>query len=148
MLISAKADYAVRAVVELAAADADGWLSAEAIAARQGIPKPFLIKILQHLRVAGLTEATRGSDGGHRLAHSPAEISIGDVMRAVDGPLANVHGVNSPHINSKGPAGPVACLWAELQRRVDDLIENVSVADILADEVPLSSIDLGRVPIV
>lgn len=147
MLVTAKADYAVRAVVELAAAHDGEFLSAESIAERQDIPRPFLIKILQQLRMAGLTETTRGSDGGHRLAREPTEISVGDVMRAVEGPLANVHGVLPQHLAPKGAAAPVAGVWAELRRRVDDLLENVTIADIVAD-VPLHAVIRDRVPII
>jgi Rrf2 family protein len=133
VLVTAKADYAVRAVVELAAIGAGEWISAETVAARQGIPRPFLIKILQQLRTAGLTEAARGADGGHRLARSPADISFGDVMRAVDAPLETVHGVLPQHLAPTGVAAPVGNVWAELHRRVEDLLENVSIADVLAD---------------
>lgn len=137
MLVTAKADYAVRAVLELAALDAGGYLSAEGIAARQNIPRPFLIKILQQLRMAGLTETTRGAEGGHRLARDSAEISLGDVMRAVDGSLADVYGFVPQHQAPLGPAAPVAEVWAELRHRVEDLLENVSIADILAGAIPL-----------
>lgn len=137
MLVTAKADYAVRAVVELAAIGAGAWISAETVAARQDIPRPFLIKILQQLRTAGLTETARGADGGHRLARDPAEISFGDVMRAVDAPLETVHGVLPQHLAPKGAAAPVGAVWAELHRRVEDLLENVSIADVLADSVRL-----------
>jgi Rrf2 family protein len=147
VLVTAKADYAVRAVAELAAVGKDDCVSAESIAAATDIPRPFLIKILQQLRMAGLTETTRGADGGHRLARDPADISLGDVMRAVDGPLANVYGIVSPHGVPKGAAAPAAKVWAELHRRVQDLLENVSIADILADTVPMPGNDRDRVPI-
>jgi Rrf2 family protein len=159
VLVTAKADYAVRAVVELAAVGQDDCVSAESIAARTEIPRPFLIKILQQLRMAGLTETTRGADGGHRLARDPAAISLGDVMRAVEGPLASPYGaapgpgVTGPGVTGPGvtgPAGtaaPVARVWAELHRRVEDLLENVSIADILADAVPLPTLDRDRIPI-
>jgi Rrf2 family protein len=148
VLVTAKADYAVRAVVELAAADAGGCLSAESIAARQNIPRPFLIKILQQLRMAGLTETIRGAEGGHRLARAAAEISFGDVMRAVDGSLGDMYGTIPQHLAPQGAAAPVAGVWAELHRRVGDLLENVSIADVLARAVPPNEIDRDRISMV
>lgn len=144
MLVTAKADYAVRAVVELAAMGAEGWVPAESIAVRQDIPRPFLIKILQQLRTAGLTEAARGSDGGHRLARDPADISMAEVMRAVDVPLTAAYDTLSQHSAPTGAAAPVASVWAELHRRVADLLENVSITDVLTNSVPMHN----RVPVI
>lgn len=92
MRISAKADYAVRAAVELAAADGDKPVKAERIATAQDIPLNFLENILGELRHAGLVRSHRGAEGGFRLAKPPAEVSVADVIRAVEGPLASVRG--------------------------------------------------------
>src|SRR5262249_28130788 len=89
--ISAKADYAVRAAAELAAAG-DGRVKGEALATAQGIPQNFLENILTDLRHAGLVKSQRGADGGYRLARPAAEVTVADVIRAVDGPLAAVRG--------------------------------------------------------
>src|ERR1700744_6630124 len=93
MRISAKADYAVRAAVELAAATDDKPVKADRLATAQDIPLNFLENILGELRHAGLVRSHRGAEGGFRLAKDPAEISVADVIRAVEGPLASVRGV-------------------------------------------------------
>ena len=92
MKVSAKSDYAVRAAAELAAAQSDRPLKAERISEAQGIPIKFLEAILLELKHAGVVKSTRGADGGYALARPASEISIADVIRAVDGPLANVRG--------------------------------------------------------
>ena len=93
MKVSAKADYAVRAAAELAAAQHTGApVRAETIATAQGIPQRFLENILSDLRHAGLVQSVRGAEGGHRLNRPAAEITVADVIRAVDGPLAAVRG--------------------------------------------------------
>jgi Rrf2 family protein len=135
MRVTAKADYAVRAVIEIGAGGEDGWVTAETIAERHAIPRPFLIKILQQLRTSGLTEAVRGPDGGHRLARPADRISIADVVRAIDGPLADVHGVEAEELGLTGSAAPMVAVWGQLRRSVDDLLEGVSIADVLADNV-------------
>lgn len=135
MWVTAKADYAVRAVVELAAADEGEYVTADALAERQEIPRPFLVKILQQLRTAGLTETGRGPVGGHRLARPAAGITIADVLRAVDGPLGDVHGVDPERLRLTGNAAPLGAVWIELRRRVESLLEGVSVADVLTDAV-------------
>ena len=90
MKVSAKADYAVRAAAELTAAQSDRPLKAERISEAQGIPIKFLEAILLELKHAGVVKSTRGAEGGYALARPASEISIADVIRAVDGPLANV----------------------------------------------------------
>ena len=140
VLVTAKADYAVRAIVEIAAADEGDCLAAETIAERQEIPRPFLVKILQQLRTAGLTETVRGPVGGHRLARPAAEISIADVVRAVDGPVTNVHSVPSGQLRLSGHAAPVAEIWVELHRRVAALLEAISLSDVLTGAVDLDEI--------
>src|SRR6202044_2470579 len=92
MRISAKADYAVRAVAELAAADGEKPVKAERIATAQGIPLNFLENILGELRHAGIVRSQRGAEGGFRLAKPPAQVTIADIIRAVEGPLASVRG--------------------------------------------------------
>src|SRR2546423_8658865 len=91
MRISAKADYAVRAAVELAAAD-DPPLKAERIAEAQGIPLKFLENILVDLRQGGIVTSQRGPEGGYRLDRPAEEIKLADIIRSVDGPLASIHG--------------------------------------------------------
>jgi Rrf2 family protein len=131
MLVTAKADYAVRAAVEIAAEDETHCITAEEIARRQAIPLPFLIKILQQLRVAGLTRTVRGPVGGHRLGRPAAEISIADVVHAIDGSFASVHGVAPEQLQPTGRAAPVAAVWSELHHCVESLLEGVTLADIV-----------------
>src|ERR1700729_3514717 len=105
MRISAKADYAVRALVELAAAEGEKPVKAERIATAQGIPLNFLENILGELRHAGIVRSHRGAEGGFRLAKPASEITVADVIRAVEGPLASVRGA-PPEEASYGGAPP------------------------------------------
>ena len=111
MRVSAKADYALRAVAELAAAE-DGPLKREQIADAQQIPMNYLENILLELKHAGIVQSQRGTAGGFRLARQPADISLADVIRAVDGPMANVRGSRPEEVEYLGPGGAPA-------RRVD-----------------------------
>ncbi len=102
MRISAKADYAVRAAVELAAATDEKPVKAERIATAQGIPLNFLENILGELRHAGIVRSHRGAEGGFRLARAPVDVTVADIIRAVEGPLASVRG---------GPPEEAAYRW-------------------------------------
>ena len=104
MRISARADYAVRAALQLAAAPEAGPLTTEVIADAQGIPRKFLEGILNDIRRGGLVLSQRGANGGYRLAAPADGISIADVIRAVDGPLVSVQGVRPPDLSYTGPA--------------------------------------------
>ena len=107
MRVSAKADYAIRAAVELAAAG-EGPVKGDRIAQAQGIPPNFLENILADLRNAGIVMSRRGADGGYWLARPAGEISLADVIRAVDGPLANVRGVRSDQLSYDGSSEALA----------------------------------------
>jgi Rrf2 family protein len=133
--ISAKADYAVRAAAELAAAG-DELLKGEAIAAAQGIPQNFLENILTDLRHAGLVKSQRGADGGYRLARPAAEISVADVIRAVDGPLAAVRGEAPEDVRYAGAAAPLQDVWIAVRANLRAVVEHVSLADLAAGRVP------------
>jgi Rrf2 family protein len=132
--ITAKVDYAVRALVELAAAD--GPLKAEEIADRQHIPVRFLLNILGRLTLAGLTESRRGSEGGYRLALDPVDISIADVIRAVEGPLADVHDMPPEELDYPQPAAPLRDVWLATRAALRRILERVSVGDIAAGTLP------------
>ena len=101
MRVSAKVDYAVRAAVELAAAG-DGPVKGERIAEAQEIPLKFLENILLELEHAGLVQSQRGAEGGYWLARPPDEITLADVIRAVEGPLANVRGERPEQVEYAG----------------------------------------------
>ena len=138
MRISAKADYALRATAELAAAGG-GPVKGEQLATRQGIPPKFLENILSDLRQSGLIRSQRGSEGGYWLARPAEEISVADVMRAVDGPLATVRGQRPEEVEYTGAAEQLQKVWIAVRHSVRTVVENVSVADLgrgqLTDEI-------------
>lgn len=136
MRVSAKVDYAVRAAIELAASDGDGLVKAEAIASAQEIPRKFLDNILQGMRQAGIVESRRGPEGGHRLAQPAEDITIADIIRAIDGPLANVGGRPPESVGFHGPAEPLREVWVALRVSIREVLENVSLADIVGGELP------------
>ena len=137
MKVSAKADYAVRAAAELAAAESGGQpVRAEAIATAQQIPQRFLENILSDLRHAGLVQSVRGAEGGHRLARPASEITVADVIRAVDGPLAAVRGQRPEAVSYDGAAAALQVVWIALRKNVRDVIENVSLADLAGGTLP------------
>src|SRR2546423_9782929 len=112
MRVSAKADYAVRAAIELAAnADAEHPLKGESIGEAQGIPLPFLQNILAELRHAGIVNSKRGADGGHWLTRPADDITIAEVIRAVEGPLASVRGETPEELAYRGEAEPLQAVW-------------------------------------
>jgi Rrf2 family protein len=137
--VSAKADYAVRAAAELAAAQPGNQLvRAEAIATAQQIPQRFLENILADLRHAGLVSSHRGPEGGHRLAKPAAEITVADVIRAVDGPLAAVRGERPESVAYEGPAAPLQRVWIAVRTNLREVVERVTLADLAAGTLPRS----------
>ncbi|MER5385464.1 Rrf2 family transcriptional regulator [Streptomyces sp. NPDC002688] len=136
MRISARADYAVRAALQLAASQDDGPLKAEAIADAQDIPHKFLEGILNDMRRGGLVLSQRGGNGGYRLAKPAESISIADVIRTVDGPLVSVRGVRPPDLSYTGPAQSLLPLWIALRSNVREILEGVSLADVASAQLP------------
>jgi Rrf2 family protein len=138
--ISAKVDYAVRASVELAAAqngdDPPRPVKAEALARAQNIPVKFLENILQGLRQAGIVESRRGPEGGHLLARPASEIALADVIRAIDGPLAGVSGRRPEDVEFKGTAEPLRDVWIAVRASVRRVLEEVTLADVASGTVP------------
>src|SRR5215217_9179497 len=108
--VTAKADYAVRAMLELATVD-EGLVKGERIAKAQGIPLKFLENILIDLRHAGMVHAQRGAEGGYRLARDPADVTLGEVIRAVEGPLARVRGEPPDFVTDAGTAENLQTVW-------------------------------------
>ena len=135
MRVSAKADYAIRAAVELAAAG-EGPTKGERIAHAQSIPPNFLENILVDLRNAGLVASRRGADGGYWLARPANEISLADVIRAVDGPLANVRGVRSEQVEYEGNAEKLRDVWVAVRASLRGVLEHVTLADLARGELP------------
>jgi len=144
--VSAKSDYAVRAAVELAAAHNSGPVKGEQIAEAQDIPLRFLENILGDLRHHGLVESRRGIDGGYWLSRSPEEITIGEVMRAAEGPLASVRGERPDELSYSGAAEPLKQVWVALRNNVRGILDNVTLADVIADRIPPGVEALGKKP--
>jgi len=143
--ISAKGDYAVRALAVLAAAGGNSMTVAE-LASAQGIPAGFLQGILQRLRQRGILSSHRGTDGGYRLARPPAEITVADVLRAVDGPLAAVRGQPTEDIDYPGVAGPLKDVWLALRASMRRVIEHVTLEDIVEGPLPGCVTELNADP--
>ncbi|MFI7358976.1 RrF2 family transcriptional regulator [Streptomyces avidinii] len=146
MRISARADYAVRAALQLAASQDDGPVKAEAIADAQDIPHKFLEGILNDMRRGGLVLSQRGGNGGYRLAGPPQSISIADVIRVVDGPLVSVRGVRPPDLSYTGPAESLLPLWIALRANVREILDGVSLADVASGDLPADVSALADTP--
>ena len=137
MRISAKADYAVRAAVELAAAaDEDRPVKAERIATAQGIPLNFLENILGELRHAGIVRSQRGAEGGFRLAKASNQITVADVIRAVEGPLASVRGGPPEEAAYPGAAEALPRVWIAVRANLRAVVERVTLADLARGRLP------------
>jgi Rrf2 family protein len=133
--ITAKVDYAVRAAAELAAAP-PGPVKGDVLAERQRIPAKFLENILADLRRAGLVASQRGAEGGYWLAVTPAEVSVADIIRAVEGPLADVHGTSPEAVEYPGPAAALQRVWVATRAALRSVLEEVSLADIVSGTLP------------
>ena len=146
MRVSAKADYALRASVELAAHEQDTPLKGELIAEAQGIPLRFLENILGELRIAGVLDSRRGAEGGYLLARPAAEISLGDVIRAVDGPLANVMGARPEALEYAGAAAPLREIWVAVRSSLRQVLDEVTLADVAGGTLPPEVIQMTEAP--
>lgn len=135
MHITAKVDYAVRALVELAAAG-DAPVKADELARSQTVPHKFLESVLGELRRAGMVQSRRGRDGGYWLARPAAEIAVADVIRAMEGPLASVRGQRPEEVHYNGPAAPLLDVWIAVRVNLRTVLEGVSVADIATGALP------------
>jgi Rrf2 family protein len=133
--VSAKADYALRAAIELAAAG-DGPVKGERIAQAQEIPLKFLENILLELRHAGIVRSQRGVEGGYWLARPASEITLADVIRAVEGPLANVRGVRPEAIEYAGSAEPLRDVWVAVRASLRAVLEETTLEDVARNELP------------
>ncbi len=145
MRISARADYALRAAAELAAAGG-GPVKGDALAAAQAIPAKFLENILGDLRHARLVRSQRGSDGGYWLAHPAEEISLADVIRAVEGPLASVRGEAPEDVEYPGPAKDLQDIWIAVRAAVRGVVEHVTLADLASGNLPAEIRAMGQDP--
>ena len=130
MRVSAKVDYALRAMLELAAAG--DFVKGEQLATAQGIPQKFLENILIDLRHAELVASRRGVEGGYALARSADGISVADVIRAVEGPIATVRGARPEEVEYVGAAAGLQPLWLDLRSAMRDVLEQTTLADVVA----------------
>jgi Rrf2 family protein len=139
MYISARVDYAMRALLELAAAQRENpraLLKGDAIAEKHVIPTKFLVGVLTTLRTAGILQSMRGRDGGFRLAKPAADIRVADVMRALEGPLAEVRGERPEETEYLGAAEHLRDLWIATRVALRSVLETTSLADIETGNLP------------
>jgi Rrf2 family protein len=141
--VSAKSEYAMLAAIELAANEGTVAKGAD-IAREQEIPIKFLEVILGDMRKAGLVQSQRGPDGGYRLTRPAGEISVADVMRAVDGALADVHGNRPESLRYTGRAEALGTVWLALRSSIRAVLEEVSLADLVAGSIPASIVGLAE----
>ena len=144
MRLSARVDYALRAMAELAAAGEPRTV--EQLSAAQRLPNKYLESILGELRRGGLLRSQRGPDGGYRLAREAGAISIADVIRALDGELANVRGSRPEHLEYVGAAAPLQEVWIALRASERLILEGVTLAHVAAGQLPTPVVDLVANP--
>jgi Rrf2 family protein len=134
--LSARVDYALRAAAELAVAADGAPLTAERIANAQQISPKFLESILLQLRRGGIVTAQRGPEGGYRLARPAGQISLADIIRVIDGPLANVRGQRPEELGYHGAAAALQQVWIALRASEREILELVTLADVAGGELP------------
>ncbi|MFF6777022.1 RrF2 family transcriptional regulator [Streptomyces sp. NPDC012637] len=135
MRITARTDYAIRAMAELAGAP-DRPLKAEDIAGRQDIPVRFLFVVLGDLRQARLVASVRGPEGGYTLARPPAQITLADVIRAMDGPLVSVRDLKLTGLEYQGAAAPLPDVWRAVRTSLRQVLEGTTLEDLAAGTLP------------
>jgi Rrf2 family protein len=145
MRVSAKADYAVRAAAELAAAE-EGPVKGERLAEAQEIPLQFLEHILLELKHAGIVRARRGAKGGYWLARPAEEITIADIVRAVEGPIAHVQSAPPESIEYRGNARHLQEVWIAVRASLRTVVEHVTLADLVSGELPTEVEELAAQP--
>ncbi|HEX5712734.1 MAG TPA: Rrf2 family transcriptional regulator [Solirubrobacterales bacterium] len=145
MRVSAKADYAVRAAVELAAAG-EGPVKGERLAEAQDIPLQFLEHILLELKHQGIIRARRGAKGGYWLARPADEVTIADVVRAVEGPIADVQSTPPEAIQYTGNAEKLREVWVAVRASLRSVLENVTLADLVSGQLPTIVEELTAAP--
>lgn len=145
MHVTAKVDYAVRAAVELAAAS-DGPVKGDAIAGAQDIPLRFLENILAELRNAGIVRSQRGAEGGYWLARPAGEVTIAEVIRAVEGPIASIRSSRPDEVSFPGAAAPLQEVWIALRANMRAVLEKVTLADVVGGQLPPAVLALTESP--
>lgn len=145
MRLSARADYALRAAIELAASGS-GHVTSDQLAKAQQIPAKFLEAILTQLRRAGLVRSQRGPDGGFWLARPASEIALADIIRAIDGPLLGVRGERPEDLGYIGAAEPLQTVWIALRANERAILEEVTLAHVVTGDLPESVRRLAGLP--
>ncbi len=135
MQISAKTDYAIRALLSLAAREPE-LVKIDTVVTEQGLPRKFVEAILGELRRAGLVRSQRGADGGYALAQPAGEITLGSVIRAVDGPLAEVRGLRPHETAYAGVAEHLPDVWVAVRSSLRSVLDETSLAQVLSGELP------------
>jgi Rrf2 family protein len=143
--VTAKAEYAVRAMLELATSE-ESLLKGERIARSQGIPLKFLENILIDLRHASIVRSQRGAEGGYWLARAPDQITVGEVIRAVDGPLASVRGEAPEDLTYEGAAEHLRTTWIAVRASLRSVVDEVTLADVVAGRLPAQAQRLTEAP--
>lgn len=136
MRVTAKSDYALRALIEIAGRTDEGPVSAEELGRRQDIPHGFLQSILADLRRAGIVMSQRGQSGGWRLAAAAKDVSVADVIRAVDGPLVSVYGLRPEAVTYNESASVLQPVWIAARSSLRAVFEHVSIADLATGKLP------------
>ncbi len=136
MRVSAKSDYALRALIEMAVREDGRAVSAEELGRLQEIPHGFLQAILADLRKADIVLSQRGQSGGWRMAREPREVSVADVIRAVDGPLVSVYGLRPESVSYSGSAEVLQHVWIAARRSLRDVFEQVSIQQLADGDLP------------
>jgi Rrf2 family protein len=144
--ISAKADYAVRAAVTLAALEEGRPIKAERLSGEQDIPLNFLENILNQLKAGGIVVSHRGPDGGFRLARDPSQISVADIIRVVEGPLASVRGVRPHDLEFQGATEPLREVWVAVRANLRAVLDTVTLADVAQNQLPRNVTELAADP--
>jgi Rrf2 family protein len=144
MHVTAKADYAVRAVVELADSAQDSPRKVDEVARAQSIPVSFLENILTQLRSSGIVRSQRGPEGGYWLARPADEVNLADIIRAVEGPLVGVRGQRPEEVEYAGSAESLQQVWIALRANLRNVLESVTVADVAEGKLPKEVLALTR----
>jgi Rrf2 family protein len=144
MHVTAKADYAVRAAVELVGSSQTSPYKVDRVARAQGIPVSFLENILTQLRSSGIVRSQRGPEGGYWLARPSGEVSLADVIRAVEGPLVGVRGLRPEEVSYDGSAESLQQVWLALRANLRKVLEHVTLEDVASGKLPASIVALTR----
>jgi Rrf2 family protein len=136
MRMSAKAEYAVKAMVQLASVGEGVLVKTDDLARAQDIPPQFLVDILSDLRTDRLVRSHRGRDGGYELGRPAAQISVADVLRCIDGPLASVRDIALGDLQYAGPTTALTDVWRALRASMRAVLEETSLADVAAGRLP------------